>query len=102
MKDKNFEGKIELDSVISNRPYGYKAYAMLVALANYSTSFCASRALYYLDTSNDFAEMKATINGEGSFMYHVMQGDLLGALKRADGGNYRALATAIYHRELDL
>jgi hypothetical protein len=102
MKDKNFEGKIELASATTYRPYGYKAYAMLVALANYSTSFCGGRALYYLDVSNDFEEMEATMRGEGSFMSEVLNGNLIGALKRADSGNYKALTTALYYRELDL
>lgn len=106
MKPKDFEGKIELLPMIHKGicPFNFRAYALLVAIANYAPkdSLYAGRAMWYLDESVDPDEKLRQARGEGSFGSAVTEGDTLLALKRAGDEYYKAIATAIYYKELDL
>lgn len=80
----------------------YKAYCLLLAVANYSENeLCKGRALMYLGDKETQGYKEYCRAGEGSFMTAICNGDLIDALKRADGSNRAALAEAIKNNEID-
>ena len=92
----------EDDRQIRQGIFSYKAYTMLVALANYSSSHCGSRALFYLKDNGELDYKKDMMKSEGGFMSAVLEGDLLLALKRADVENLNALCEGIRTRTIDI
>ena len=80
----------------------FKGYQMLVALYQGTDSHIGERCAYYL-TDNGEIDMKFTMKrGEGSFMTSVLEGDVLGAIRRGSQ-EYRAiLCDAIKERRLEI
>tara|TARA_Y100000114_G_scaffold110844_1_gene104526 strand:- start:18464 stop:18880 length:417 start_codon:yes stop_codon:yes gene_type:complete len=67
-----------------------------------SDSYIGSRCAYYL-TDNGEIDMKFTMKkGEGSFMTSVLEGDVLGAIRRGSQEYREILCDAIKERRLNV
>jgi len=67
-----------------------------------SDSYIGSRCAYYL-TDNGEIDMKFTMKkGEGSFMTSVLEGDILGAIRRGSQQYREILCDAIKERRLEV
>jgi hypothetical protein len=91
------DNRVTLDYLVN-----FKGYQMLVALYQGTDSHIGERCAYYL-TDNGEIDMKFTMKrGEGSFMTSVLEGDVLGAIRRGSQ-EYRAiLCDAIKERRLEI
>lgn len=80
----------------------FKGYQMLVALYQGTDSHIGERCEYYL-TDNGQIDMKFTMKtGEGSFMTSVLEGDVLGAIRRGSQEYRGILCDAIKERRLEV
>ena len=75
---------------------------MLVALYQGTDTHIGERCEYYL-TDNGEIDMKFTMKkGEGSFMTSVLEGDVLGAIRRGSQEYRGILCDAIKERRLEV
>lgn len=98
--------KIELKGGYTNEyfPFGtYNNYTMVVALANYSTNGAVKySALFMLDEKVSAEDKKQRLRSEGGFFVKACTGTFGQAFTHADGGNRKALITALEANELQL
>lgn len=81
----------------------FKGFTMLKVLGMYSENeMIQGRAKMYIDESKDVEVKRSMKVGEGGFLSAVLRGDLLEALKRADGCNYEALIKGLTNKEIEL
>ena len=90
----------------SNEPLEYlvnwQGYQMLVALYIGTDTHIGERCEYYL-TDNGEIDRKFTMkSGEGSFMTSVLEGDVLGAIRRGSQEYREILCDAIKERRLEI
>ena len=80
----------------------WQGYQMLVALYQGTDTHIGERCEYYL-TDNGEIDMKFTMKkGEGSFMTSVLEGDVLGAIRRGSQEYRGILCDAIKERRLEV
>ncbi len=93
-KDENGDTKFITD---------FKGFTMLKVLSKYShNEMIQARSRMYTDESKDVEVKRSMKIGEGGFLSAVLRGDLLEALKRADGCNYEALIKGLTNKEIEL
>ena len=81
----------------------YKAYTMIVAIANYSNNeLCRERCRWILENENDIELKQKITSTDGSFMTAVYLGDFSRAYRLADDSNRKALGIALYKGELEI
>ena len=80
----------------------WAGYQMLLALYQGTQCHIGERCAYYL-TDNGDIDMKFTMkSGEGSFMTSVLEGDVLGAIRRGSQNYREILCDAIKERRLEI
>ena len=101
MSRKAYQGYDE-STVTQEFLVNFKGYQMLVALYQGTDTHIGERCEYYL-TDNGEIDMKFTMKtGEGSFMTSVLEGDVLGAIRRGSQEYRGILCDAIKERRLEV
>lgn len=81
----------------------YRAYQMLVAIANYSENdLCRSRAQWILEDNDEEVLKQRVTSTDGGFMTAVYMGEFDNACRHSDVSNREALATALFNGEIQL
>jgi len=81
----------------------FKGFTMLNVLGMYSENeMIQARSRMYIDEDVDIVVKRSMKFGEGGFLFAVLRGDLLEALKRADDCNYEALIKGLTNKQIEL